>query len=33
VDKGTKTLNADVLKEADEISKLAKRVSDRIKTQ
>ena len=33
VDKGNKTLNADVLKEADEISKLAKRVSDRIKTQ
>jgi hypothetical protein len=33
VDKGNKTLNADVLKDADEISKLAKRVSDRIKTQ
>jgi hypothetical protein len=34
VDKGNKaTLNADVMKDADEIGKLAKRVSDRIKTQ
>jgi hypothetical protein len=33
VDKGNKTLSADVLKDADEISKLAKRVSDRIKSQ
>jgi hypothetical protein len=33
VDKGNKTLNADVMKDADEISKLAKRVSDRIKSQ
>ena len=33
VDKGNKTLNADVLKDADEIGKLAKRVSDRIKSQ
>jgi hypothetical protein len=33
VDKGNKTLNVDVMKDADEISKLAKRVSDRIKTQ
>jgi hypothetical protein len=34
VDKGTQpTLAADLLKQADEISKLAKRVSERIKTQ
>ena len=34
VDKGNQaTLAADVLKQADEIGKLAKRVSDRIKTQ
>jgi hypothetical protein len=33
VDKGNKTLNADVMKDVDEISKLAKRVSERIKTQ
>jgi hypothetical protein len=34
VDKGDQaTLAADVLKQADEIGKLAKRVSDRIKTQ
>lgn len=33
VDKGNKTLNADVLKDADEIGKLARRVSDRIKSQ
>jgi hypothetical protein len=33
VDKGNKTLNADVMKDADEINKLAKRVSERIKTQ
>ena len=33
VDKGNSTLNTDVMKDADEISKLAKRVSDRIKTQ
>ena len=33
VDKGNKSLNADVMKDADEISKLAKRVSDRIRTQ
>jgi hypothetical protein len=34
VDKGTKDLlTADVIKQADEIGKLAKRVSDRIKTQ
>jgi len=33
VDRGTKTLNEDVMKDADEIGKLAKRVSERIKTQ
>jgi hypothetical protein len=33
VDKGNKTLNADVMKDADELNKLAKRVSERIKTQ
>jgi hypothetical protein len=33
VDRGNKTLNADVMKDADEIGKLAKRVSERIKTQ
>ena len=35
VDKGTQptTLPTDALKQADEISKLAKRVSERIKTQ
>jgi hypothetical protein len=33
VDKGNKTLNADVMKDAEEINKLAKRVSERIKTQ
>jgi hypothetical protein len=33
VDKGNKTLNADVMKDAEEIGRLAKRVSERIKTQ